>query len=1040
VYLSSAELYDPASGTFSATGSMATARGSHTTTLLPLPNGKVLIVGGSNGSYLTSAELYDPASGTFTATGSLASARYGHTATLLPSGKVLIASGSNGIAYLASAELYDPASGTFSATGSLDTPRASHAATLLPSGKVLIAGGWFNSSYPTPSELYDPVSGMFSAAGSLGTARRAHTATLLPNGTVLIAGGRNASYLTSAELYDAASGTFSASGSLVTGRAGHTATLLPNGKVLITGGCVCSQGCGCAGPFIPEPPPPAELYDPASGTFSATGTLAYARALHTATLLPNGKVLIVGGCDGGCDDLYYAPSAELYDPATGSFSPRPSLSGYCCNSHTATLLPNGKVLIAGGQYIGQYASGYSTGAELYDAASDMFSSGGSLTMERFAHTATLLPNGKVLITGGWSSLTPAELYDPANGTSSATGSLGTGRSQHTATLLPNGKVLIAGGFNGSYLTSAELYDPASGTFSATGSLGTVRDYHTATLLPNGKVLIAGGRTTGNAYLTSAEMYDPASGTFSNTASLGTARENHTATLLPSGKVLVAGGYNGALMTSAELYDAGLGYSDLRRPVVSAPSTLVQPAAITLSGSGFRGDSEASGGSTNSSPTNYPLLQLQRMDNDQTLFLSAGSAWSDTSFISTSLSGLANGPYRLTVVTNAIPSLPSLVYITTSAPTITNVNPSIGPASGGQSVTITGTNLDLTSVTIGFNAGTVTGTTTTTATFVTPPHAAGVVDVSVAAAGGSVTSTGAYTYGATPTLTNISPNIGPASGGQTVTITGTNLSNATAVTFGGSSSAVATNTATSITVTTPSGAAGAVDVVVTTVGGSATSVGGYTYFAFDAPSSFSATATSTSQVFLAWSAVSNPPGFLVFYEVYRSSSVSGPYSLALNSFGTSANDSGLSANTTYLYKVRVSYSGYPSGFTAIDPATTIVFTDPSLSGVMIKAAHIGELRTAVNAMRAAAGLPPSTFTDPTLTAGSTSNFTMLRGQVNTGTYSSIIKAVHLTELRTALDAALSALGLAPINYTDPTITAQSTVMKAAHLTELRARTQ
>ena len=117
-------------------------------------------------------------------------------------------------------------------------------------------------------------------------------------------------------------------------------------------------------------------------------------------------------------------------------------------------------------------------------------------------------------------------------------------SEHTATLLPNGKVLVAGGYNSGYLTSAELYDPASGSWSATGSLNTARQAHTATLLPNGKVLVAGG-DNGSGYLTSAELYDPASGSWSATGSLNTARYFHTATLLPNGKVLVAGGLNGS---------------------------------------------------------------------------------------------------------------------------------------------------------------------------------------------------------------------------------------------------------------------------------------------------------------------------------------------------------------------------------------------------------------------------------------------------------------------------------------------------------------
>ena len=158
------------SGTWTATGSLATARDDHTATLLP--NGKVLVAGGYDGSgTLASAELYDPASGTWTATGSLATARYRHTATLLPNGKVLVAGGSDNSGALASAELYDPASGTWTATGSLATARDCHTATLLPNGKVLVAGGFDGSGSLASAELYDPASGTWTATGSLATAR-----------------------------------------------------------------------------------------------------------------------------------------------------------------------------------------------------------------------------------------------------------------------------------------------------------------------------------------------------------------------------------------------------------------------------------------------------------------------------------------------------------------------------------------------------------------------------------------------------------------------------------------------------------------------------------------------------------------------------------------------------------------------------------------------------------------------------------------------------------------------------------------------------
>jgi uncharacterized protein (TIGR03437 family) len=325
---------------------------------------------------------------------------------------------------------------SWSLTGSLFRARGGHTATLLANGKVLVAGGYNDAGPPLNSEeLYDPATGTWRRAGALNSIRSGHTATLLPNGKVLIAGGVSG-VINSAELFDPTTVTWSITGALNTGGSVNTATLLPNGKVLATSGSS------------------AELYDPATGAWSLTGNLTTVRSSATATLLPSGKVLVTDGSDGG-------KGADLYDPVTGTWSSAGQLN--IGGAHKATLLPDGKVLVIEGNNEDDPPT-----TELYDPATAMWSVAGNLNNTNTTsgcYRATLLPNGKVLAVGGFnaddSGILRAftELYDPATRIWSGTAKANTGRCFHTATLLPNGKVLIAGGDSFQLrFNSAELFD------------------------------------------------------------------------------------------------------------------------------------------------------------------------------------------------------------------------------------------------------------------------------------------------------------------------------------------------------------------------------------------------------------------------------------------------------------------------------------------------------------------------------------------------------------------------------------------------------
>jgi hypothetical protein len=330
-----------------------------------------------------------------------------------------------------------------------------------------------------------------------------------------------------------ASGTFADTGSLNTARWGHTATLLPNGEVLVTGGwSAIGEGTPLAS---------AELYNPATGKWIATGSMSAVRGFFTATLLANGEVLVAGGEDA----LDCIAAAELYNPSTGKWTATGSMTQPRC-SHTATLLPTGEVLAAGG------GSWSLASAELYNPSTGTWSATGSMNVGRSGAAAGLLQNGQVLVAGG-STSRAAELYEPSTGKWSLTASLTTADADPTPlVLLTNGDALVA--------NAAQFYNPATAAWTSTGSFPphTARPPELATLLNTGNVLGSGTYCDysgcGATSTTTCFLYTTSAHSWSVTGSMDQRRTHHTSTLLPSGKVLVAGGYVAPeVLASAELY-------------------------------------------------------------------------------------------------------------------------------------------------------------------------------------------------------------------------------------------------------------------------------------------------------------------------------------------------------------------------------------------------------------------------------------------------------------------------------------------------------
>ncbi|MFO0757292.1 MAG: kelch repeat-containing protein [Byssovorax sp.] len=437
-------------------------------------------------------------------------------------------------------------------TEPMKDPRSCQAAAKLLDGRVLIVGGKSSNGAKLllDAEIYDPQSHAFVPAGSLSFGRCSPTATTLQDGRVLVMGGHeldSSVSLDTAEVFEPKQGLFlPLSSKMVHARSGHTATMLPDGRVLVTGG----RG--------PNALSSTEIFDPISNEFKAGGSMSVMRYGHTATMLNDGDVLVTGG-DGANESLY---TAELYDHDNDSFITVESMLGHRVY-HTATKLPNGQVIIIGGEPTGTVAF-Y---AEVYDPAQKKFSVLSQAIAGRSGHTATTLSDGRVLVAGGdgvfvdvFGKSTAArdivEIYDPQSNGFRRLGPTSSARAWHTATALDDGRVLIVG----DNLETAEIFDDKESSFTQAASMNKTRVGHTATKLPDESVLLVGGRyniddnyAIGNTYNDIAEIYYPSSDKFVSIGPAKRRRAGHTATLLLDNAVLIAGGSSEINDNSAEIY-------------------------------------------------------------------------------------------------------------------------------------------------------------------------------------------------------------------------------------------------------------------------------------------------------------------------------------------------------------------------------------------------------------------------------------------------------------------------------------------------------
>jgi hypothetical protein len=371
-------------GAWTSAGNLPTAtswNGQHDGPVL-LTDGKVLAAGGANatGTSLATSAVFDQAAGTWQTAGTLNTPRRLHSLTRLPDGRVLAAGGLNGSTGLASAEIFDPDTRQWTVTGPLATARWGHSAALLPDGSIHVAGGSAVRSASAggttalrSAERFEPDDGEWLPAAAMGDARTAHSAVPLADGVLLVVSGvvpvgaADDPALAFCELYDPELDRWTPTGSLLRGRHHHRATRLADDTVLVTGGT--APGSPGTAPFDPFSQRTVELFDPATGAWTARAAMPSGRALHRAVPLPGDRVLVVGGTAGDRDDAGFR-SALVYDTVADEWAPAAGLATGRW-SFAATALTDDRVLVAGGVARSGLAAADSAGAELV-ATTELF--------------------------------------------------------------------------------------------------------------------------------------------------------------------------------------------------------------------------------------------------------------------------------------------------------------------------------------------------------------------------------------------------------------------------------------------------------------------------------------------------------------------------------------------------------------------------------------------------------------------------------------------------------------------------------------------